>query len=97
MSRVRKSMDFCGFQFNGVHSSELGILRVSNSSRYDENLVPQFSDKTAQIPGGDGMLYWDSFYTQKPFSINIAFGDLTELEYRRLRQVFNGKARGESL
>lgn len=95
MARKKRLVDFCGFQFNGVHSSELGLTRVSDGSRYNEDLVPGFSDKTAQIPGGDGMLYWESFYSSKPWNINVAFDDLTESEFRRLRQVFNTKERGE--
>lgn len=88
-------IDFCGFQFNGVHSSDLNILRVSNGSRYDDDLVPAFQDHTAQIEGGDGTLFWESFYSQKPINIQIAFDSLSEEGYRRLRQVFNGKAKGE--
>lgn len=90
-----KLIDFCGFQFNGVHSSDLNILRVSNGSRYDDDLVPAFQDRTAQIEGGDGTLFWESFYSQKPINIQIAFDSLSEEGYRRLRQVFNGKAMGE--
>lgn len=88
-------IDFCGFQFNGVHSSDLNIVRVSNGSRYSEDLVPAFQDKTAQIEGGDGTLYWESFYSNKPFNIQIAFDSISEEDFRKLRQVFNGKAMGE--
>lgn len=94
-TRRKRLVDFCGFQFNGVHSSELGLTRVSDGSRYNENLVPDFSDKTVQIPGGDGMLYWESYYSSKKWTINVAFDDLSESEFRRLRQVFNTKQRGE--
>lgn len=88
-------IDFCGFQFNGVHSSDLNIVRVSNGSRYSEDLIPAFQDKTAQIEGGDGTLYWESFYSNKPFNIQIAFDSISEEDFRKLRQVFNGKAMGE--
>ena len=47
------------------------------------------------MPGSDGTLYWESFYTNKTFSINIAFAHLTEDDYRKLRQWLNGKDRGE--
>ena len=87
--------DFYGFQFNGVHSRELGIVRVSDGSRYNDSIIPAFQDKTAQVPGMDGTLYWESFYTNKPFNIQIAFDSLTEAQYRRLRQVFDAKAEGE--
>lgn len=95
MAREKRLVDFCGFQFNGVHSSELGLTRVSDGSRYNENLGGNFSDKTVQVPGGDGMLYWESFYSNRNWNINVAFDDLTEKEFRRLKQVFNAKARGE--
>lgn len=88
-------VDFCGFTFNGIHSSELNIIRVSNGSRYNENLSAAFQDKTAQIEGGDGVLFWDSYYTNRPFSIQIAYDSLTEIQLRKLRQVFSPKAIGE--
>ena len=83
--------DFIGFSFNGIHSSELGITRVSDGSRYNDNLLPTSQDKTAAIPGGDGTYYWETFHTQKQFNIPIAFDGLTEEQYRRLKQVFNTK------
>ncbi len=87
--------DFVGFQYNGYHSSELGIKRVSDGSRYTEELSPAFKDITAEKTGGDGTLYWESFYTQKPFNISIAFDNIDEVQLRKLKQVFNGKSQGE--
>lgn len=87
--------DFFGFQFNGVHTSDLNIVRVSDGSRYSENLSPVFQDKTAQVLGSDGTLYWESFDTNKVWTIQVAFDELSEMQYRRLRQVFNGKTMGE--
>jgi hypothetical protein len=55
--------DFVGFTFNGIHSSELGILRTSEGSRFNENLLPTIQDKTVQVPGGDGTYYFGSYYT----------------------------------
>lgn len=91
----RDDLDFIGFRFNGIHSSDLNIVRVSDGSRYNEDLTPAFQDKTAQKVGSDGTLYWESFYTNKPFPISFAFDSLTEAQFRRLRQVFNGKDIGE--
>jgi len=34
--------DFVGFTFNGIHSSELNVVRVSDSNRYTEDLLPTF-------------------------------------------------------
>ena len=88
-------IDFCGFTFNGIHSSELNIIRTSNGSRFNESLGAAFQDKTAPIEGGDGLLFWNSFYTNKPFSFQFAYDSLTEAQKRKLSQVFCAKAMGE--
>lgn len=83
--------DFLGFTFDGVHSSELGIFRVSDGSRYTENLLPTFQDKTTQIPGADGIFYQGSYFTQRPISFSIAFDELSETQFRRLKALFGDK------
>lgn len=88
------SMDFCGFTFSGYHSSSLGFIRVSNGNRYNEILLPTYQDKTVPVPGGDGTYFFESYYTQKPHSINIAFDNMSEAQFRQLRQVFSAKRIG---
>lgn len=83
--------DFISFSFNGVHSSELGITRTSDGSRYNENLLPTIQDKTVPVPGADGTYFFGSFYTQRQFNVPIAFDSLTEAEYHRLRRHFGDK------
>lgn len=87
--------DFIGFSFNEHRSESLGIVRVSDGSRYNEDLVPTTQDKTVQVPGGDGFYYFGSDYTQRQFSINIAFDELTEKQFRELQQVFGTKELGK--
>lgn len=87
--------DFIGFSFNEHRSENLGIVRVSDGSRYNEDLVPTTQDKTVQVPGGDGFYYFGSDYTQRPFNINIAFDELTEKQFRELQQVFGTKELGK--
>ena len=53
--------DFIGFSFDDVHSSDLGVLRVSDGSRYNEYLLPTSQDVTVQVPGGDGTYYFGSY------------------------------------
>ena len=65
--------DFLGFTFDDVHSSELGITRISDGSRYTENLLPTIQDKTIQVPGSDGTYYHGRFYTQNAFNLPITF------------------------
>ena len=59
--------DYIGFSYGinhktgrPMHSSDLGIVRTSNGSRFDENLLPTMQDKTVQVPGGDGTYYFGS-------------------------------------
>lgn len=85
------SGDFLGFQLGDIHSSQLNITRVSNGDRYTENLTPNFTDTTMQVPGKDGTYYWDTYYTQTPFTIDFAFDDLRDEDIRRLKQIFGFK------
>ena len=83
--------DYIGFTFNNVHSSELGILRTSDGSRFNENLLPTMQDKTVQVPGGDGMYHFGSYFTQKQFNISYAFDALTEEQLARIQALFGDK------
>lgn len=83
--------DFIGFTFNGEHSSDMGITRVSNGNRFNDTLLPNFQDRTGSVTGMDGMYYFGSQYGQKPIQIQIAFDYLTEMGVRHLKQVFGDK------
>lgn len=85
------SGDFIGFTFNGVHSSDMGIIRTSDGSRFNENLLPTSTDKTVQIPGGDGTYYFGSNYTQRQIPISVATDELTETQFRQLKQWLGDK------
>ena len=83
--------DYMGFTYNNVHSSDLGIVRVSDGSRFNENLLPTMQDKTVPVPGGDGSYFFGSYYTQRQFNISFAFDDLTEERLARIRSHFGDK------
>ena len=83
--------DFLGFTFGGVHSSDLGITRVSGGDRYEEQLHPEIKDRTAEVPGLNGEYYFGSDFGTKSFDIEIAFDHLTEVQFRKLRRVFGTK------
>lgn len=83
--------DFIGFQFGDITSEDLRVVRVSDGSRYNEDLLPSFSDKTIQVPGSDQTYYFGSDFTDKPFNMNIAFDDLGEEEFLQLSQIFGTK------
>ena len=79
--------DFLGFSFDGIHSSRLGITRVSDGNRYNESLTPELEDKIIPIPGKDGNYFFGSSYAGKPFTIQIAFDSLSESQFRQLNKL----------
>lgn len=83
--------DFVGFTFDGIHSDEMGITRVSNGDRYDEDILPEIDNKTVEIPGNDGEYYFGSWYKNKEINIEVAFNSLTETQYQNLRRIFSTK------
>lgn len=84
--------DFIAFSFNNKHSYEdFGIYRVSDGNRYNTELNPQIADRTAEVMGSDGMIYFGSNYKQKVFNISFAFDGLTDIKIRELKQWLNGK------
>ena len=89
MEQYRDS--YTGFAYDGIHSSDLGLIRVSNSSRYNEDLLPEMQDKTNQIGGNDGTYYYGSYYTKRTFSLNVAFDNLTDEQLRKVKRVFGDK------
>ena len=78
--------DFTGFTFNGKHSSQFGLLRVSDSDRYEDDLVLSLSDESAEVPGGVGEYYWGETIKKREFKINVAYDSVTELEKREIKQ-----------
>lgn len=87
------TVDFIGFTYNGKHSfHDLGIYRTSNGSRYDENLTPSLTDKTADATGRDGQYYFYTTAKNKTFTVQYAFDSLTEKGLRQLKNTFDGRA-----
>ena len=88
--------DYIAFSFNGYHSYEdLKILRVSESNRYNENIAPKINAKTEKASGTEGNYLFEITHKRKTFSINIAFDDLYEEDYQKLKQVFRPDIIGE--
>lgn len=84
-------MDFIGFTYNGKHSFyDLGIYRTIDGSRYNESITPAMTDKTADIPGGDGQYYFGTTFKNRSITINYAFDSLTEDKLALIKQTFSG-------
>lgn len=89
---MTRDYDFIGFTYGGKHSiDDFGIYRTSDGNRYNDNLIPPLTDKTADIPGNDGQYYFSSHYKPRQFSIPIAFDSLKEEQYQKVRKWLNGK------
>ena len=80
--------DFVGFTYNGRHSSDLGIYRVSNGNRYEENLASTITDKTMDVPGGDGQYYFGTTFKNRSFKIDFAFEGLKEANIKQIKETF---------
>jgi hypothetical protein len=46
-----KNMSYIGFSFNGMHSSDFNLYRVSTNDRYTTNINDSYEDKTMHIRG----------------------------------------------
>lgn len=83
--------DYIGFTFGGIHSSELGLLRVSDGSRYNTDLLPPLQDKTVQVSGRDGAVYFNSTYNTKPIKVPVAFDNMNEESFQKLKRLLADK------
>lgn len=83
--------DYIGFTFGGVHSSELGLMRVSDGSRYSQDLLPPLQDKVAQVNGRDGVVYFGSQYNTRPIKVPVAFDNMTEESFNQLKKLLQDK------
>ena len=88
---ISKNRDYIGFTFGKFHSSDFGIVRTSNGSRFDESLLPIIQDKTVQVPGGDGTYLFGSYFTQKQFEVAFAFDNLDEQRFAELKTWLGDK------
>lgn len=83
--------DFTGFSFDGVHTSELNLYRVSDGDRYEEQILPELEDRTIEVPGADRGYYFGSDWKPRTFTVQLAFDSVTEVQYRNIRRLFGQK------
>ena len=83
--------DYIGFTFDNIHSSELGLMRVSDGSRYEQDLLPPLQDKKVQVAGRDGEIYFNSQYNTKPIKVSVAFDNMNEESFQKLKRLLADK------
>lgn len=81
--------DFVGFRFGPYHSNDLHLIATSSGNRFQKNLLPNPTDYTLDIPGGDGKFYVGQTFQSREISINVSFTDMDELTFRRIAQIFS--------
>ena len=80
--------DFLGFRFGKTHTSDLNLKVVSTSNRYEQRILPTPSDTIQDVSGGDGQYYLGSNFKNREFVCNLAFDNVSEQNYRKIRQLF---------
>lgn len=83
--------DFKGFTFNKIHSSTLGLTRVSDGNRYADNITPTVSDTTIDITGASGKQFFGSVFTKRDIPVSFVFDDLTDAQLKYIRKTWNDK------
>lgn len=83
--------DYLGFSFNDKHSSEFGIVRTSNGSRFEQKMIPTLKDKTIDKPNNDGQYYAGSTYSKKDIIVSFAFDNMNEEQYQLFRRWVTDK------
>lgn len=81
--------DFIGFSYDGIHSSELGLVRVSDGSRYNDNLLPALKPEVIEKPSGAGAYFLKNSLGEKHIVMSLAFDRITEEKLERIRRVFS--------
>lgn len=82
---------YIDFKYGENYASDFHLLRVSNGSRFNNNLIPTLTDKTAETPGADGMFFFNTYYKQRQFTVDVAYEAVTEQDIRNIRNWLNGK------
>lgn len=82
-------IDYAGFTFAGIHTSQFGLYSVSSGDRYSRYLSPTIKNQTAENNGGAGTYFFGSQHTQQTFTFNLAFDSITETELREIKEWLN--------
>lgn len=85
------STQYVDFTLDGVSSRELGLKRVSDGSRYREEMLPPISPLVAMVPGVDGSYYFGSTWGDRRFQLECVFDDMRESQVRQIKAILSKK------
>jgi photosystem II stability/assembly factor-like uncharacterized protein len=81
MRNYIQKMDYVGFTFNGIHSSQFGFKSVTNGNRYQKYLLPGIKNFSEDIDSKNGTYFFGRKFQEKEFNLSIAFDTTTEQEF----------------
>lgn len=87
--------DYIGFFFNGHHSSEFGLIRVTTSEMYTENLLPSYDNITKKGLAANQSFFFNTHITSKIVDINFATDNMSLGDLERLKQWISPLNYGE--
>ena len=80
---------FLGFTFNNIHSSVVGITRVSHGKFNEERLIPTLKDLTIENANNDNSYYFGSLYKKREFVVKFCFEAMTEVQLKQISLFWN--------
>ena len=95
MDVIDKGEIYLTFVFDGIDSSQVGVVSVSDGSTYDTPILPTFTDNSLEVDGYDGRYYFNTRLTQKDFTYNCFIDNLSAFEFDQLRAWIRPKKIGK--
>lgn len=83
------------FVFDGIDSTQVGVVSVSDGSTYDTPVLPAFTDNSLEVDGYDGRYYFNTRITQKDFTYNCFIDNLSAFQFDQLKSWIRPKKIGK--
>ena len=77
------------FKFGNFDSKDLNLLVTSSGSRFNKNLLPPLINHTSELPEMDGQHYWGQTFGTREISLDVAFDNLKEEDWRLLSDLMS--------
>lgn len=92
---VDKGEIYLTFVFDGIDSTQIGVVSVSDGSTYDTPILPVFTDNSLEVDGYDGRYYFNTRITQKDFTYNCFIDNLSAFQFDQLKSWIRPKKIGK--
>lgn len=87
--------EFLSFNYRGISSADMGIVRVSDGSRLHKDLLPPSEERSITVEGRDGELLTNSWHSTRTFTLDIAYDNISEADKRKLGEWLEPTTEGE--